>query len=397
MLPGQQPSRQRRSRRTPQFKSLLNEIVPSTPAQPTTAPLQTPAAVQAPGKEAQTGGSMQQQDDAPPQEQSDSTGTQARVNALTDVKAKPAELNREDSGTATPAHDRAADTIAEPAATSFPDQTTFIESAPATTTPASAAPFQGTAEAIRTSEPSLPADPPQRAGAAQEISIRIAQPDASTIDLRVVERSGQVARRCSHFRYRDADVAAPGFGNAHQFAGAGGLSQRDIHAVLNSGRTVPSAPDQQSGRPSGSISEPRRLRRFFRRPAPTATTKTPEHLARRIGRSTMSTSTLPISSIAALSAPTPSSSSVTAARQSCQPEHLPATAGRAVKESGSRTADRRNGVRHRTGAVHDALGRHHSATDLNTIVAALPSLTAPTTPTTPANRHTGNTTQASNQ
>ena len=69
---------------------------------------------------------MQQQDDAPPQEQSDSTGTQARVNALTDVKAKPAELNREDNGTATPAHDRAADTIAEPAATSFPDQYTFI-------------------------------------------------------------------------------------------------------------------------------------------------------------------------------------------------------------------------------------------------------------------------------
>lgn len=168
------------------------EIVPSTPAQPTTAPLQTPAAVQAPGKEAQTGGSMQQQDDAPPQEQSDSTGTQARVNALTDVKAKPAELNREDNGTATPAHDRAADTIAEPAATSFPDQIRSSESAPATTTPASAAPFQGTAEAIRTSEPSLPADPPQRAGAAQEISIRIAQPDASTIDLRVVERSGQV-------------------------------------------------------------------------------------------------------------------------------------------------------------------------------------------------------------
>jgi hypothetical protein len=63
-------------------------------------------------------------------------------------------------------------------------------------------PSQSTAEVIRTSEPNVPAAPQLRTGAAQEISIRIAQPDASPVDLRVVERGGQL-----HVDVRTADGA----------------------------------------------------------------------------------------------------------------------------------------------------------------------------------------------
>jgi hypothetical protein len=64
--------------------------------------------------------------------------------------------------------------------------------------------FPSTAEDSRASElePDLPAAPQLHMGAAQEISIRIAQPDASTIDLRVVERSGQL-----HVDVRSSDTA----------------------------------------------------------------------------------------------------------------------------------------------------------------------------------------------
>ncbi len=172
------------------------ETVPSTPAEPTaTHNLQVQPAAQAVGKESagtQTGSSMQQ-DDAPPQEQNDSTGTQARINAVTDTKAKPAALDQDDDGAANPTHDRASEIFAAPSLTSFPDQARATAASSGTTPPTPApGPFQSTAEALRTSEPNLPADPPIRTGAAQEIAIRIEQPDSSTIDLRVVERSGQL-------------------------------------------------------------------------------------------------------------------------------------------------------------------------------------------------------------
>ncbi len=63
-------------------------------------------------------------------------------------------------------------------------------------------PFHSTAEALRTADSDLPAAPQLRGAAAQEISIRIAQPDSSTIDLRVVERSGQL-----HVDVRTTDPA----------------------------------------------------------------------------------------------------------------------------------------------------------------------------------------------
>jgi hypothetical protein len=67
---------------------------------------------------------------------------------------------------------------------------------------ATAAPFQATADALRTSEPNMPAAPQPRTGIAQEISIRIAPPDAPVVDLRMVERSGQV-----HVDVRTSDAA----------------------------------------------------------------------------------------------------------------------------------------------------------------------------------------------
>lgn len=70
----------------------------------------------------------------------------------------------------------------------------------ATTT--TATPYNSTAEALRTTESNLAAEPQVRSGAAQEIAIRIAPPDSPAVDLRVVERSGQV-----HVDVRTPDAA----------------------------------------------------------------------------------------------------------------------------------------------------------------------------------------------
>lgn len=108
----------------------------------------------------------------------------------------------------------------------------------------------------------------------------------------------------------------------------------------------------------------------------------------------MSTSTLPISSIAAL-APTPSSSSVTAAgnlaNQSVFLQLLVAQLKNQDPEQPTDGTAFVTELAQFTTVQEDTT----SATDLNTIVAALPSLTAPTTPTTPASP-TG-TPSASNQ
>jgi len=63
-------------------------------------------------------------------------------------------------------------------------------------------PSEATAEALRTSESNLAPAAPLKTGAAQEITIRIDQPDASPVDLRVVERSGQL-----HVDVRTPDAA----------------------------------------------------------------------------------------------------------------------------------------------------------------------------------------------
>jgi hypothetical protein len=67
-----------------------------------------------------------------------------------------------------------------------------------------ATPYHSTAEALRTTEASLvvPSATQARTGTAQEISIRIAPADSPAVDLRVVERSGQI-----HVDVRTPDAA----------------------------------------------------------------------------------------------------------------------------------------------------------------------------------------------
>jgi hypothetical protein len=88
------------------------------------------------------------------------------------------------------------------AVTSFADQARAVVATPSAIPAPTATPSQSTAEALRTSESNLAAVPLSRTGAAQEITIRIEQPDASPVDLRVVERAGQV-----HIDVRTPDAA----------------------------------------------------------------------------------------------------------------------------------------------------------------------------------------------
>jgi hypothetical protein len=166
---------------------------------------QSQAAVQAAGKdsdESQAGGEMQQGGDPPSQQQDDSTGTPERTIPWADAKARPADINQDEGGTATALHDRAMDTLPGTSLPSFPEQARAAVPTQSQMTAVAPTPFQSTAETLRTSEPNLTVAPQLRAGAAQEIAIRIAQPDASPIDLRVVERSGQL-----HVDVRTSDAA----------------------------------------------------------------------------------------------------------------------------------------------------------------------------------------------
>jgi hypothetical protein len=159
---------------------------------------QAQTAVEATGKD--SGGDMQQGGDTPSRQQDDSTETSARVVAPADQKAKPANSKQDDSGAPVAMPDRAP--VTDASMPVFPEQARAAAATQSYTPAAAPTPFQSTAEALRTSEPSLPAAPPLRSGAAQEIAIRIAQPDASTIDLRVVERSGEL-----HVDVRTSDTA----------------------------------------------------------------------------------------------------------------------------------------------------------------------------------------------
>jgi hypothetical protein len=144
--------------------------------------------------EAGGGASQQQQDDTP-------AASPHAVVASTDPKARPADEKLGDSssaGTMNGAGLEHASGVTSLVEMPTGDQTRATSEAQS----ASPTPFQGTAEALRTSESNLPAAPQPRTGAAQEISIRIAQPDASPVDLRVVERAGQV-----HVDVRTSDPA----------------------------------------------------------------------------------------------------------------------------------------------------------------------------------------------
>ena len=172
---------------------------PLQPAAAQTLPSQ--AAVPVAGKDsngAQAGGNMQQGGDSPSQ-QDGSTGTQAKFVAA-DAKGKTGNFKQDDNPVASTVVDRAP--VADATFTAFPEQARPAVTVPSDTPVPAPTPFHSTAEALRTADSTLPATPQVRTGVAQEISIRIAQPDSSTIDLRVVERSGQL-----HVDVRTTDPA----------------------------------------------------------------------------------------------------------------------------------------------------------------------------------------------
>ena len=148
---------------------------------------------------AQAGGNAQPDGDASARQESDSPETPARPTVLaTATKVKP-DVQPDDNALqqAAAATPGVAHMVAVPSFTSSPtDPTRTSAPAPAAT------PYNTTAEALRTTESNLAAAPTLRTGAAQEISIRIAPPDSPAVDLRVVERAGQV-----HVDVRTSDSA----------------------------------------------------------------------------------------------------------------------------------------------------------------------------------------------
>jgi hypothetical protein len=202
--PQQAPVSPNTTSNTPTFSSAAivaaaasNDPTPAPAAQNVSSQPVTPAT----GEDlagAQTGGNMQQGGDTPSQQQNGSAGTSARVTSPADTKAKPAVAKENDGIGEAPANRT---TVADTPYASSPEQArTVVASRPEAS--ATQTPFQSTAEALRTSESDLPATPQLRTGAAQEISIRIPQADSSTIDLRVVERAGQL-----HVDVRTSDGA----------------------------------------------------------------------------------------------------------------------------------------------------------------------------------------------
>jgi hypothetical protein len=168
----------------------------STSAAPASS-LPAPSAAQQPQIGIRAGGEDANSGDPSEQQQGDSPAASHAMAASADLKAKPADGTVDDTGLqAAMGHDRASD-VTSLVETSSGDQTRGTSETQSDTP----APFQSTAEALRTSESNLPPAAP-RSGAAQEISIRIAQPDAAPVDLRVVERGGQV-----HVDVRTSDPA----------------------------------------------------------------------------------------------------------------------------------------------------------------------------------------------
>jgi hypothetical protein len=130
----------------------------------------------------QSNSQQPQSDDAEPQQNDDAP--QAVVSAV-----KPKTQTPRDDTAAQASSTAAAELHSTPIVTATVS-TTAPEPvrAAAMETPAPA----NATDALRSADSATPAQEPARTGPVQEISIRIAQPDASPVDLRVVERSGQV-------------------------------------------------------------------------------------------------------------------------------------------------------------------------------------------------------------
>jgi len=174
--------------------ALPDVALPSPAAAPisTGDPLLTAAQVQSPG--VQNIATPQQAADASSQQQREQQ--QTPLETAPQISIRPQAASADSKLRAQPA--RAGDAAAQPAIPSPADRaTTFAAPAPAAADPphpdAPAAPARAVvSDALRNAEAVPPTAPTTRTGTAQEISIRIAQPDASPVDLRVTERSGQV-------------------------------------------------------------------------------------------------------------------------------------------------------------------------------------------------------------
>jgi len=135
---------------------------------------------------------------------------------------------------------------------------------------------RATAEALRTSESDLAAAPQTRTGAVQEITIRIEQPDALPVDLRVVERSGQL-----HVDVRTPDAAIEtslredlgtltnsleraGY-HAETFTPSSGLGRTALSAQTSNQNDHQDSPQNRGG--SGGSSEGRRQQQPQKRPS----------------------------------------------------------------------------------------------------------------------------------
>lgn len=130
----------------------------------------------------QSNSQQPQSDDTQPQQNNDS------VEVVPATKPKT-QTPRNDAPASVPSVPTA-DLHSSPMAAMAPASTPALD-------PVHAAPIESPArasasDALRSADSAMPAQSPARSGPVQEISIRIAQPDASPVDLRVVECSGRV-------------------------------------------------------------------------------------------------------------------------------------------------------------------------------------------------------------
>ncbi len=140
------------------------------------------------------------------QQQDPSGDTSDRPSPTPDAKMKTAAAKQDDRSAQTAAQNAPPIVpTSNPAASNLADSNTVGPTRAASPAPEPKAsletPFHAASDALRTSEPDAPSLAP-RTAAAQEIAIRIAQPDGAPVDLRVVERAGQV-----HVDVRTPDAA----------------------------------------------------------------------------------------------------------------------------------------------------------------------------------------------
>lgn len=161
----------------------------SNASQPTATGSQSQIAIQA---AAQQSGGENTGGDAPSQQDNSAQNPARPVADSSDTKVKPLKEDDPVSLEAAPGSGIDRIPVVSPLSSILTDQTHAAQLAKSDASTPEATPFQAAADTIRTSEPNLPPAPPLRTGAVLQIAIRIAQPDSAPVDLRVIERSGQV-------------------------------------------------------------------------------------------------------------------------------------------------------------------------------------------------------------